>query len=370
MEEKKGPSQEANGEKQEKLVRFGQLFDEVFANHRCHFGQSLAHPLNLEVIEAEARKELEARQEGQSRLFASLSEVVDRINEDGGITAEVYKEHKAAINRFVREWLEISGIGYNPSSEDRLDQPATAEVLQGYPEDGFYETNYGNENIFGFDRDKEQIPGYDPDDKTLFVHRDEGIMWHREYKGEGGILSQFRIFNQGHRNGLHVKTVPIPELYARIREFVSTHEEESLVVPELGMSKGEYEQAMADFNREFAGLMEIRMGYGDWDSFGKKLTFHPLGEKYAGLDEVQPWLVVKDGHQEIAQAVVSTNPNLLVTDKGFSIIEYPQKGYERMIIYPLRGKRGEESLADIHCSQKNKYEWVKTGLLHYLSVKL
>ncbi len=166
--------------KERQLARFGQLFDKIFTNHRREIvgRDSLLNPINLEEFEAEERRKLGRRQERQKQLFGHLSEVMTAIDKDGGITEEVYKQHKAAINRFVREWLKIGGTGYNADSEDRLDQPATAEVLKRYPEDGIFDTGHEILNIFGSHRRKEEITAYNPDE-GLFVHSDEGIMWYR-----------------------------------------------------------------------------------------------------------------------------------------------------------------------------------------------
>lgn len=230
-----------------------QLLDELFSANFTYQQGKYISPLNAESAGQKLDQAERAKKQKEKELFTSLAKVKEAIERDGGISEETYERHKYAINSIARDLVGQrwwgSGLSHLCEKEDREGKKATAEQIARFSEDAdFSEGQYGHTNIFD--------QGYETSGL-------EGTLFQREFDPNGN-LSTYRIFHQGHRNALSIRTVNIPELMAKIESFVTEFTEE---VPgqQFGftLDREAYLRKMAEFNEQFGNFVTIEI-IGDY----------------------------------------------------------------------------------------------------------
>ena len=161
------------------------LLNELFVQNTVHFQRETLTPLNIEHSCA-----LKDKAKTERELYDSLVLVAQLIDQNGGISEQTYETHKYAINSIARDLTNLRWWGSNQTvrceQEDREGKKTDSKKAE------LKDKRYSEEeniNIFGSQK--------------------EGTLFYREF--ENGTLIYFRIFHQGHRASLDVKTVNIPE---------------------------------------------------------------------------------------------------------------------------------------------------------------
>jgi hypothetical protein len=203
-------------------------------------GEHDVFPFNVDLINKKIRQKVKKEKKEEMELYNSLIKVKEAIEIDGGISEKTYEEYKYAINSLARDLTEQRWWGSNQvnrcEKQDKEGKSPTTEQIARFPEDGDFSEN-GHTNIF------------DEKPKMSFF---EGTLFQREYD-ENSNLEFFRLFHQGHRDELTVKTVDIEELVSKINSFVTDFVDE-VPTPDFGftLSAEEYREKIEQFNKLFA----------------------------------------------------------------------------------------------------------------------
>ena len=207
------------------------LLNELFVQNTVHFQRETLTPLNIEHSCA-----LKDKAKTERELYDSLVLVAQLIDQNGGISEQTYETHKYAINSIARDLTNLRWWGSNQTvrceQEDREGKKTDSKKAE------LKDKRYSEEeniNIFGSQK--------------------EGTLFYREF--ENGTLIYFRIFHQGHRASLDVKTVNIPELIEKIKDYVANYKPEI----DLGFTVGkeEYLAKIAEFNQEFGEYVQLKI---------------------------------------------------------------------------------------------------------------
>jgi len=227
--------------------RAEKLLNVLFAENFTYQQGKYISPLNAESAGQELSRDGQAKK--QKELFTSLAEVKEAIERNDGISEETYERHKYAINSIARDLVDQRWWGNNLShlceKEDREGKKATAEQIAKFPDDtDFTEERHGHTNIFD--------QGYE---RSVF----EGTLFETKFDPNGN-LATYKIFHQGHRDALRIRTVNITELVSKIKSFVAEFTEE---VPgqQFGftLDKKAYLQKMAEFNEQFGNFVTLEV---------------------------------------------------------------------------------------------------------------
>jgi hypothetical protein len=220
-------------------------------NMQPHKGRSIT-PLN----EARFARDIEQPWDAGLRreVYDSLKVVLSAVDSDGGISSKLYEENKFAINVVARD---LAGLRFsstaNPEmfcyNQDREGKQATQQQAAEFSEDGRYGEAVDGSHVNIFDEGYEQS-GFEG---TLF-----------DLTCDSDNLQTMRIFHQGHRNSLHIKTVDSEKLISEMRSRVASYEEGTKLPWTLTLDKSEYLGKIDDFNTRLQGKVEIVLiGEGD-----------------------------------------------------------------------------------------------------------
>lgn len=250
--------------------RLETLANELFVDNFKLVKGKYVSPLNVDSVAEEIEASERRKKEGERELYNSLIRVVEAIEKDGGISKATYETHKYAINSLGRDLTDQrwwgSGLTHLCEIEDREGRQATPKQIARFPEDKFFgEHKYYHTNIF---------------DAVHKTSEWEGTLFQTGY-GSDGNLEMFRIFHQGHRNALGIKTVNVPELIDKIKSYVSEFSNE---VPEtqfgLTLDKDTYLQRIKEFNAEFGDYVRVEI-VGEGNKANLVLRFKENPERLA-----------------------------------------------------------------------------------------
>lgn len=226
-----------------------QLLDKLFSTNFTYQQGKYISPLNAESVGQDLDQAERAKKQKEKKIFTSLAKANEAIKIDGGISEETYEGHKYAINSIARDLVGQrwwgSGLSHLCEQEDLEGKKATLEQIARFPEDkDFTESQHGHTNIF---------------DQGYETSSFEGTLFQTEFDSNGN-LATYKIFHQGHRNALSIRTVNIPELVAKIESFVTEFTEE---VPgqQFGftLDREAYLSKMVEFNEQFGSLVTLEI---------------------------------------------------------------------------------------------------------------
>jgi hypothetical protein len=220
-------------------------------NMRSHKGRSVT-PLN----EARFVREIEQPwgADLKREVYESLNVVLAGVDFDGGISSKLYEENKFAINVVARD---LAGLRFSSTAnpevfcyhQDREGRQATQQQVAKFPQDGRY----------GEAADRSHVNIFDGGYKQSCW---EGTLFDLTYDGEN--LQTMRIFHQGHRDSLHIKTVDSETLISKMRSYVTSYEEGTKLPWTLTLEKSEFLGKIDDFNTRLQGKVKIVLiGEGD-----------------------------------------------------------------------------------------------------------
>jgi len=239
--------------------RAAKLLNELFAANFTYQQGKYISPLNAESAGQELSRAEQAKKQKEKELFTSLAEVKEAIERDGGISEETYERHKYAINSIARDLVGQrwwgSGLSHLCEQEDREGKKATPEQIARFPEDtDFTEGLHGHTNVFDQGHKTSSWEG------TLFHPKYEDLTFPDTGAKVQGRMESLRIFHQGHRNALSIRTVNVFDLVAKIESFVAEFTEE---VPgqQFGftLDREAYLSKMAEFNEQFGNLVTLEI---------------------------------------------------------------------------------------------------------------
>lgn len=231
------------------IDRFENLVNELFVVNIKLVNDTYVSPLNVDRVTEENRISEIRKKEVEKELYDSLIHVRAAIERDKGISETTYNNHKYAINSLARDLTSQrwwgSALIQNCEKEDREGRKASPEQIARFRDDNSIENGTFNDiNIF------------DEGSKTSSW---EGTLFQTDY-GKDGNLDTYRIFHQGHRNALKVKTVNVSELIDKIKSYVSEFINE-VSEPQFGLTldKDTYILKMEEFNAEFGNSIKLEI---------------------------------------------------------------------------------------------------------------
>lgn len=203
------------------------------------------NPLNVgvlgEALRAAVHKRNTLRFPYAEEFYSSLEEVVGRFSQDGGISRANYVAHPLVFNSVARDVVQQRWVGHGGALDYASIDEASGDVAAQYRTlaDGDYGEITGTAtsvNVIGYP--------------------DEGIVFWREYDGD--MLVRLRLFHQGHRNSLCVRTIEHGQLLAAVEQHWKEYSEPELA-PQISLPDDEdaYLESIDAFNRCAAGALRI-----------------------------------------------------------------------------------------------------------------
>lgn len=250
------------------------LLEELFLANCKRVRDEYISPLNVEAAGQELEMQDMMRKQKEKELYDSLVQVYDSLKVKGGISESIYRAHKYAINSLARDLVgQRSSCSELPNFceiEDRKGKMATPEQIARFPEDGDFR-GINSANIV---------------DGPQGFYSFEGTLFQAEFDDQGN-LQLYRIFHQGHRNSLAVRSVPIERLMERIKGFVSSFTEK-IPTQDFGLTldRAAYLDKVAEFNSHFGHLVRLCLD-SDHQVFAQfMLNPEKLAKKLVELSEV------------------------------------------------------------------------------------
>ena len=220
-----------------------QLLEELFLENYTHSKGEHISPLNAGSVGPKLDQAERVKRQKEKELYDSLVEVERAIKRDGGISGITYEDHHYAINKLARALAELEWWGgdlyFRCEREDREGKRATEGQARRFPNDGDYGTNIFDEG----------------GRRSNF----EGTLFYVELDGDDNLKS-LRIFHQGHRDRLSVRTVDIAALKERIHNFVVNFTEAPPTSKfDFPLSREEYLRKIKEWNQLFGARATIKI---------------------------------------------------------------------------------------------------------------
>jgi hypothetical protein len=243
------------------IVRFDEYMETIFVDNHTKIGNDWANPFSRAEILTENNRKLKPQYEMESEWHKSLQEVLVHIEQEGGIKEGAFYEHMFAINSIARHITHLTYHGDLENAwlpDDRAGVLATLEQSARFPEDKIYRNQNINSTRSGW----------------------EGTLFDREFTPH---LSHFRMYHQGHRDTLNVKTVDVNDLIKGIENFCLDFSKDNYTVDiQLPYSAKEFEGYVGRFNEEFGNTIRIRSVNDECHSVMVEFPENPtdLGRKF------------------------------------------------------------------------------------------
>lgn len=229
------------------LGKLETLAQELFVDNFKLVKGKYVSPLNVDSMAEEVGASERRKKERERELYNLLVPVAEAIERSGGISEAIYETHKYAINSLVRDLTRQrwwgSALNYLCEKEDREGKKATPEQIARF-NNGKYGAIVDGSHVNIFDE------GYE---KSGF----EGTLFQTDYDKDRN-LATFRIFHQGHRDALQVKTANVPELVDKIKSYVAGFSD-NIPETQFTLDRDTYLQKMEEFNAKFGDYVRVEI---------------------------------------------------------------------------------------------------------------